>query len=312
MIKNLTAALTTTITLILTGCGDAALNKPVDALNGNEVVSEITSSDERIGESDKENSSEETTEATSEATTEKITEATTVIVDTSGMSNEKLGWYFNPNDEHKKPTASDKVDLGKYDAFYVGTTDDKVIYLTFDEGYENGYSEKILDVLKEKDVQAAFFVTKSYIEKNQDLIKRMVAEGHVVGNHSVRHLSSPDLTDDELRKEITDTADYFKEVTGQEMPKVFRPPMGEYSERTLAITQGMGYKTIFWSFAYRDWLTDDQPGKDVAYDTVMKRYHNGCITLLHAVSQSNTEALPDIIDSLRAEGYEFRSLEEIQ
>lgn len=317
MLKNIVAIVSTAITLMLSGCGSEPVDKPMDIDSNEQIESSMQESEKNT-----ELSSEELTNATEIATvitTEAITVATTelitkepVVVNTSALSNEKNGWYFNPNDEHKKPTASDKIDLNKYDAYYVGTTDEKVIYLTFDEGYENGYSSKILDVLKEKNVTACFFVTKSYIERNQDLIKRMVAEGHVVGNHSVRHLSSPDLSDEEFKKELTDTADYFKEVTGQEMPKVFRPPMGEYSERTLALAQSLGYKTVFWSFAYRDWLTDDQPGKDVAYNTVMKRYHNGCVTLLHAVSQSNTEALPDIIDSLRANGYEFRSLEEIK
>lgn len=305
MLKNVIAIVSTTITLMLSGCGSEAVDKPMDANSENpevETETQLTS----------ESTIAEASEILTEATTITTTTKAPTVINTSNLSNEKLSWYFNPNDEHKKPTASDKVDLNKYDAYYVGTTDDKVIYLTFDEGYENGYSSKILDVLKEKNVKAAFFVTKSYIEQNQDLIKRMVAEGHVVGNHSVRHLSSPTLSDEEFKKEITDTAEYFKSVTGQEMPKVFRPPMGEYSERTLALTQSLGYKTIFWSFAYRDWLTDNQPGKDVAYNTVMKRYHNGCITLLHAVSQSNTEALPQIIDSLRANGYEFKSLEEIK
>lgn len=229
----------------------------------------------------------------------------------SSLSNEKNGWYFNPNDEHIPPTASEAVDLAKYGAYYLGDTAQKIIYLTFDEGYENGYSSKILDVLKEKDVKAAFFVTKPYIESNQELINRMVGEGHVVGNHSVNHKSMPDLSDEQIKSEILDTAAYFKEVTGVDMPMVFRPPMGEYSERSLAVTNSIGYKSIFWSFAYKDWLTDAQPGKQVAYDTVMKRYHNGAIMLLHAVSQSNTEALGDIIDSLRENGYSFESLENL-
>lgn len=260
-------------------------------------------------------------EPTVESISEPIIEETTYknikkdinneLISLENLSNEKLGWYFNPNNEHKPPTASNKVDLSKYNAYYLGNTDNKVIYLTFDEGYENGYSEKILDVLKEKDVKAAFFVTKSYIKSNQELIKRMVNEGHVVGNHSVRHLSFPDLSNEEIESELVETAQYFKEVTGVDMPMVFRPPMGEYSERTLAVTSNLGYKTIFWSFAYKDWLTDQQPGKQVAYDTVMKRYHNGAIMLLHAVSKSNTEALGDIIDSLRNEGYVFDSLENL-
>jgi len=299
--------------------GNENISKDVQTQNNNNSSKKSTQLQENSSRAiqNQENgtsSSNLTVEENEETSTEQVSNlesSQNTIQDFSSLSNEKLGWYFNPNDEHIQPTASEKVDLGKYNAYYLGDADEKIIYFTFDEGYENGFSTKILDVLKEKNVKGAFFVTKSYINKNQELIKRMVEEGHVVGNHSVKHLSSPDLTDDELKAEIINTADYFKEVTGHEMPKVFRPPMGEYSERTLAVTQSLGYKTIFWSFAYKDWLTDNQPGKQVAYDTVMKRYHNGAILLLHAVSQSNTEALGDIIDSLREQGYTFGSLEDL-
>lgn len=330
------------VSFLLYGCNSEPLEKPViEQNNTTEEITEQTSSqeDNNISEQTTVESTELETISENEAatqekkdkdkTTEQSTQEITAdgplmeieqetnndkpvsSIDTSGLPNEKYGWYFNPNNEHKPPTASDKVDLAKYDAYYLGDTSEKTIYLTFDEGYENGYSTKILDVLKEKDVKAAFFVTKSFIKQNQDLIKRMTDEGHVVGNHSVKHKSLPDLTNDEIVNELLETADYYKEVTGKEMPKVFRPPMGEYSERTLAVTKNAGYKSIFWSFAYKDWLTDQQPGKQVAYDTVMKRYHNGAIMLLHAVSQSNTEALGDIIDSLRAEGYNFKSLTDL-
>ncbi len=227
---------------------------------------------------------------------------------TSKLSNTKQSWYFVPNNNHTQPSGNGSVALSKYNAYYVGNSNEKKIYLTFDEGYENGYSSKILDVLKAKNVKAAFFVTKPYIDSNPELIKRMVAEGHLVGNHSVKHLSSPTLSDSQLQNELTETANAFEKVTGQSMPKVFRPPMGEYSERTLAVTSNMGYKTVFWSFAYKDWLTDAQPGKDVAYNSVMSKYHNGAVLLLHAVSKSNTEALGDIIDSLKAKGYTFDTL----
>ena len=228
--------------------------------------------------------------------------------DTSKLSNTKQSWYFVANNNHTQPQGNGSVALNKYNAYYVGNPNEKKIYLTFDEGYENGYTSKILDVLKAKNVKAAFFVTKPYIESDPELVKRMVAEGHIVGNHSVKHLSSPTLSDSQLKNELTETAQAFEKVTGQAMPKVFRPPMGEYSERTLAVTSNMGYKTVFWSFAYKDWITTAQPGKDVAYNTVMSKYHNGAVLLLHAVSKSNTEALGDIIDSLRAKGYTFDTL----
>lgn len=250
---------------------------------------------------------------TTTTTTETTTEATTVVkYDTSKLSNTKRGWYFNPNNEHKTPTVQGGIDYKKYDAYYVGDTSQNIIYLTFDEGYENGYTAKILDVLKAKNVHAAFFVTKDYIEKNTELVKRMRDEGHIVGNHSMRHLSSPSLSDAELFSEINETAWTYKKLIGTDMVKVFRPPMGEYSERTLAVAHNMGYKTIFWSFAHRDWETNNQPGKTATYNTVMQRYHNGSIMLLHAVSSSNTEALPQIIDSLREKGYSFGTLDQLQ
>lgn len=252
------------------------------------------------------------TTSTTTTTTETTTETTTIqIYDTSKLSNLKQSWYYVPNDNHAVPRGNESVVLNKYSAYYTGKTGEKTIYLTFDEGYENGYSAKILDVLKAKGVKAAFFVTKPYIESQPELIKRMVAEGHIVGNHSAKHLSSPTLTDSQLQQEINSTAEAFKKVTGVDMPKYFRPPMGEYSERTLAVTHNMGYRSIFWSFAHKDWLTDQQPGAEVAYSTVMKRYHNGEIMLLHAVSSSNTEALGKIIDSLRAQGYSFKTLDEL-
>ncbi len=234
-----------------------------------------------------------------------------VVAAVSSLPNEAYSWYFNPNSEHMPPTAQTKVDLEQYDAYYLGNTDEKVIYLTFDEGYENGYTAKILDVLKEKNVPATFFIVDSYLEKNVDLCVRMAEEGHTVGNHSVNHYSMPTLSDADAVYEITHVAAHYKELTGHDMAKFFRPPKGEYSERTLGIAKQLGYKTIFWSFAHMDWDVKKQPGRDAAYNIVMKRTHNGCIMLLHAVSESNTQALPDIIDSLRNEGYVFKSLDEL-
>jgi peptidoglycan-N-acetylmuramic acid deacetylase len=233
-------------------------------------------------------------------------------VSLDGLSTKSNSWYFTPNNNHTTPAVPATAnDFSKYSSFYVGDTSRKVIYLTFDEGYENGYSSKLLDTLKEKNVKAAFFVTKSFIRDNQELVKRMTNEGHIVGNHSVSHLSSSTLSQQQFEYELNETARYYKEVTGQEMVKVFRPPMGEYSIKSLAMAHNMGYSSIFWSFAYRDWLVDAQPGADVAYNTVMSRYHNGAILLLHAVSSSNSAALGRIIDGLRAQGYSFGTLDEL-
>lgn len=222
--------------------------------------------------------------------------------------NDRKSWWFSRNTTKTPPSAQMDINISQYDAYYLGDVSRKVIYLTFDEGYENGCTSQILDTLKANDVPAAFFVTKSYIESEPELVKRMVNEGHVVGNHSVTHPNLTTLTDEQIAEEINGCAEYFKEVTGQDMPPFFRPPEGVYSIRTLEKTQDLGYKTIFWSFAYRDWVTDDQPGKEAAFNNIINYSHNGCIMLLHAVSQSNTEALDSAIKELKAQGYTFESL----
>ncbi len=224
---------------------------------------------------------------------------------------DKKSWWFRRNSDHLPPSAQGEIAIGNYDAYYLGDTQRKIIYLTFDEGYENGYTTQILDILKANDVKAAFFVTESYIKNEPELVKRMVEEGHIVGNHSVSHPSMPDLSDAEILAELQGCADAFYELTGQEMPKFFRPPSGEYSIHSLEQTQKAGYKTIFWSFAYADWDPANQPGRQQAYDMVMQNYHNGCIMLLHAVSQSNTEALDDILKDLKAQGYTFMGLDSL-
>jgi len=202
-----------------------------------------------------------------------------------------------------------KTLLAKYNGCYTGPKS-SLVYLTFDEGYENGYTAKILDALAANHVKATFFVTESYIRKNPALVRRMVAEGHVVGNHSSTHPSMPSLANDRaaFAAELTKTEKAFREVTGHEMAHVFRPPMGEYSALSLWRTDSLGYKTVFWSFAHRDWLVDDQPSVDVTLSRILKGSHPGAIYLLHAVSSSNTAALDDAIAGLREQGYGFGTL----
>ena len=221
-------------------------------------------------------------------------------------------WGLSFQTEGAAPVGNaDAAYLAQYDAYYLGDTTQKVIYLTFDEGYENGYTSKILDILKANDVKAAFFVTKSYMEDQPELVKRMVVEGHIVGNHSVSHPNMSDLSNEQILAELNGCAAYYKELTGQEMPKYFRPPEGVYSIRSLKQTKAAGYKTIFWSFAYNDWDPKNQPGTKAAYDMVMNNYHNGSIMLLHAVSQSNTEALDQMLKDLKAKGYVFQTLDQL-
>jgi peptidoglycan-N-acetylmuramic acid deacetylase len=229
-----------------------------------------------------------------------------------GLSNEKLSWYYNRNKEHQPPTAQRTFDIREYGGYYLGDISRKVVYLTFDEGYENGCTPAILDTLRDKGVPAAFFMTQTFIRDNPELAVRIASEGHVAANHSVRHKSSPDLSDAELESEILDTKLYFEETCGYPMAPFFRPPMGEYSERTLSVTWDLGIYSIFWSFAHQDWLVDDQPSVQTTFDRVMDNLHNGMIILLHAVSTSNTAALPDIIDAIRNQGYEFRSLNDLK
>lgn len=205
--------------------------------------------------------------------------------------------------------AQDKY--GKYDAWFIAP-DKNVIYLTFDCGYEffikdeNGndvaLTGMILDTLKEKNVKAVFFVTMSYVQRNPDLVQRMIDEGHDVASHSVDHYSMPSLTIDEMVAQIMELHDYMEDHFGYTM-HLFRPPAGEFSIRSLAVTQSMGYKTVHWSFAYADWDTANQPDPDAALSKILSSHHSGAIYLLHAVSETNARILGEVIDGLQAKGY---------
>lgn len=230
--------------------------------------------------------------------------------DLTNLSNKKISWYFTKGKEHAKPTISSdlKEVADKYDAIYLEESDDKVIYLTFDEGYENGYTAQILDTLKEYNVKAVFFITGPYLNKEEALVRRMVEEGHIVGNHTVNHPSMPEVTDNEkLEKELLDLDRKFYDLFGVSM-KYVRPPKGEFSERTLALSKNLGYTSVFWSFAYKDWETNNQKGTDYAVNTVINGLHPGEVMLLHAVSKDNANALPIIIEKAREMGYEFGEL----
>lgn len=236
----------------------------------------------------------------------------------SGISNQKFtSWQPGTNKLHNVPVLNSKYKtiLDQYEGYFTGDTESKVIYLTFDEGYEGGYTSRILDTLKSNDVKAAFFVVKSYIKRNPDLVKRMVNEGHIVGNHSTHHPCMPDVVTekgvDGVVKELSETADYFKEVTGHDMPKFYRPPEGAWSEATLYITNSLGYKTILWSMAHKDWDVNNQPPSGAAYKFVDTYYHNGAILLLHPQSKTNTEDLDSIIKHLKEIGYRFAPLTEL-
>lgn len=221
-------------------------------------------------------------------------------------------WWLKRNENHQTPEVSDYIDLSKYDAYYVNPKcKKKKIFLTFDCGYENGFTPKILDVLKKQKIVAAFFVTKPFIREGRELVRRMKKEGHIVGNHTVHHKSMPTLSDRDNKQEIIDCAEYCKEATGYEMDHFIRPPMGEYNEKTLKLTKSMGYKTIFWSMSYVDFDVNKQPGKQYVVEHFKKYTHNGAIPLMHNVSQSNAEALDEVITNLKKEGYQFESLKKL-
>ncbi|MGN0721450.1 MAG: polysaccharide deacetylase family protein [Anaerovoracaceae bacterium] len=209
--------------------------------------------------------------------------------------------------------------LAKYNAYYIAGAaagkdegDKKPIYLTFDSGYENGYTAEILDILKEKKVPAAFFLVGNYIEENPELVKRMVAEGHIVGNHTMHHPDMSAIADEEaFKKEITELEETYKTVVGKEIPKFYRPPQGKYSEANLQQAYRLGYTTLFWSLAYVDWLENDQPDETESINLLNKRIHPGAIVLLHSTSKTNSKILAQLIDDWKERGYEFRSVSEL-
>lgn len=227
------------------------------------------------------------------------------------LNTKEIDWYIVPNKNNLPPEPNKEALplLQNFNGYYIGNTQKKFLYLTFDEGYENGYTPQILDILKKHNVPAAFFVVRPYIKTNPDLILRMVNEGHLVCNHSSHHPSMAKITDiNKFSKEFSEVEDEYRKITNQDMPKFFRPPMGKFSEKSLKMTNDLGYKSIFWSFAYKDFDIKDQPSHEKAQNTILTRIHNGSIILLHAVSKTNTEILDYILSTLKSQGYEFRSL----
>ncbi|EDS73295.1 putative delta-lactam-biosynthetic de-N-acetylase [Anaerofustis stercorihominis DSM 17244] len=225
---------------------------------------------------------------------------------------DKTEWGLGNYGDGKQPVGNaDKETLSKYDAYYVGNENEKNIYLTFDAGYENGYTEKILDTLKEQKVPATFFLVGNYLEKNPELVKRMIKEGHIVANHTYSHKDLRYVSDEEFKKQVNDFADLYKKTTGQEIKKYLRPPEGTFNEHSLAMAKSMGYKTIFWSLAYNDWNNNQQKSYSEVFDKVLPKLHNGCILLLHSTSKTNGEVLGDLLSKIKEEGYTFKSLDEL-
>ena len=222
----------------------------------------------------------------------------------ANLSNKKICWGQGNNvNDKNQPISCEQFNAkyGKYDTLFIDSKENNIC-LTFDEGYENGYTAPILDTLKDKEVKAIFFVTYDYCKRNPDLIRRMIDEGHTVGNHTWGHYSMPGLTVEKMESEIKKLHDYVQDNFGYEMT-LFRPPMGEFSERSLAVTQSLGYKTLLWSFAYYDYDVNKQPSAQTAMSKITKAKHSGGIFLLHAVSSANSTVLGDVIDEFRSSGY---------
>ena len=201
--------------------------------------------------------------------------------------------------------------LRELDGAYLDADGGKVLYLTFDAGYENGYTADILDVLKKQEVPAAFFLVGDYLERNADLVRRMTQEGHIVGNHTMNHPDMSGMTGAAFQKEITGLESLFRDITGKELPKYYRPPQGLYSGENLKAAKDLGYKTVFWSLAYVDWNNDSQPTADYAFSKLLPRTHNGAVVLLHSTSKTNAAILDQLLTKWKDMGYRFGTLEEL-
>ena len=207
-------------------------------------------------------------------------------------------------------TSNDR--LKEYGAAYLGDTSQKKIYLTFDSGYENGCTAQILDTLKKHNIHAAFFLVGNYIEKNPELVRRMVDEGHIVGNHTYHHWDMSKISDPaRFRQELESLEELYRQTTGQEMKKFYRPPQGIYSEENLKMAQELGYHTVFWSLAYVDWLNDKQPTSEQAFSKLIPRIHDGAVVLLHSTSKTNAAILDDLLTRWESMGYTFGTVEEL-
>ena len=249
--------------------------------------------------------------AMSKYTNTVFTSSNLTTMETSNNDTKKMSWGIKRNSNHEQPDvgSENKKILDENEGICLGNNLEKNIYLTFDCGYEAGYTEKILDVLKENDVKATFFITSHYLNTASDIVKRMIDEGHIVGNHTVNHKSMPSITDEEIEKEVMQLHQAVFEKFNYEM-KYIRPPQGEFNNRTLKKCLELGYKTVMWSFAYCDWDEKKQPEMEKAKKMVMDNLHPGEIMLLHSNSKTNSEILDTIIKEIKNQGYAFQSLDQ--
>lgn len=227
-----------------------------------------------------------------------------------------MGWYVKRNDAHAQPALDPSFSyIEEYDAYYVDKwvkEGDRVLYLTFDAGYENGNVAKILDVMKDEGVCGAFFILDNLILRNEALVRRMRDEGHLVCNHTLKHRDMTEIRDkDTFAGELSALEELYRERIGGEMARYYRPPEGRFNEENLKMAKELGYKTVFWSFAYADWDNANQPSREAAIKKILDNTHNGAVILLHPTSATNAAILSDLIRAWREEGYRFGTLDEL-
>ena len=236
-----------------------------------------------------------------------------IVAQFTDRTMETGAWGLSFRQENAPPIGpASGEELARFNAAYLGDPKQTVLYLTFDAGYENGCTAKILDIRKKHQVPAAFFLVGNYMEKNADLVRRMVEEGHIVGNHTMHHKDMSQISEKEaFSKELTDLENLFREITGKELPKYYRPPQGIYSQENLRMAKDLGYQTVFWSLAYVDWNNDSQPSRETAFQKLLPRTHNGAVVLLHSTSQTNAEILDELLTKWQEQGYTFASIDKL-
>ena len=231
----------------------------------------------------------------------------------TSASVQSASWGLSFQEEGKRPAGNATIDdLKQYNAYYASDTDEKILYLTFDAGYENGNTPAILEALKKHQAPAVFFAVGNFIKDNPDLIKRMITEGHIVGNHTMTH---PDMSQissmESFQKELEGVEELYTSVTGEPMTKFYRPPRGVYSTENLSMAKELGYSTFFWSLAYVDWIQEQQPSKEQAFQKLIPRIHPGAIVLLHNTSSTNAAILDELLTRWEEMGYQFHSIKEL-
>ena len=226
---------------------------------------------------------------------------------------QSTGWGLSFQEEGKRPAGNASIDdLKQYNAYYASDTDQKIIYLTFDAGYENGNTPAILDALKKHQAPAVFFVVGNFIKDNPDLIRRILADDHIIGNHTMTHPDLPQISSmDAFQKELQDVEELYTSLTGEAMTKFYRPPRGIYNTENLSMAKELGYSTFFWSLAYVDWIQDQQPSREEAFQKLLTRIHPGAIVLLHNTSSTNAEILDELLTKWEEMGYHFASLDDL-